>query len=151
MCSGMDILTVDVIHEAASGREYILEVNGTSSGLAPDFAEEDNLHIRQLVLDRVNSLISAAAAGQDPPGGQRDQMAAADNDSSGSTSNDVAAVVAPCAANGGGAAVTDEDEARAEAVRDPADPPDGKGNEVSAPDPNEEAAAAAAAPDPNSA
>ena len=32
-CSGgLDILTVDAIVESGTGKEYILEVNGTSSG-----------------------------------------------------------------------------------------------------------------------
>ena len=50
---GLDICTVDALVEA-SGREWILEVNGTSSGLFSDRAAEDNLHIRDLVLARMN-------------------------------------------------------------------------------------------------
>jgi len=46
---------VDAIHESSTGREYILEVNGTSSGLAPDVAAEDNLHIRDLVVEKMNA------------------------------------------------------------------------------------------------
>lgn len=41
------------------GKEYILEVNGTSSGLAPDFDTEDNEHIRDLVLERMNECLCA--------------------------------------------------------------------------------------------
>mmetsp|Transcript_75900 Transcript_75900/g.216481 ORF Transcript_75900/g.216481 Transcript_75900/m.216481 type:complete len:112 (+) Transcript_75900:215-550(+) len=55
MFGGLDILTVDAIHESSTGREYILEVNGTSSGLAPDVAAEDNLHIRDLVVEKMNA------------------------------------------------------------------------------------------------
>mmetsp|Transcript_11266 Transcript_11266/g.25215 ORF Transcript_11266/g.25215 Transcript_11266/m.25215 type:complete len:346 (-) Transcript_11266:82-1119(-) len=58
MFGGLDILTVDAIVEEGSGQEYILEVNGTSSGLHPDCAEEDNIHIRDLVLAKMNAEIS---------------------------------------------------------------------------------------------
>ena len=57
MFGGLDILTVDVIHDSATGKEYILEVNGTSSGLMPERAEEDNRKIRDLVLKRMNQLL----------------------------------------------------------------------------------------------
>jgi len=50
---GLDICTVDAIHCAKSGREFILEVNGTSSGLAPEHAAEDTRYIRDLVLERI--------------------------------------------------------------------------------------------------
>jgi len=56
MFGGLEILAVDAIVEAGTGREYILEVNGTSIGLHPDCAEEDNAHIRELVLERMNGL-----------------------------------------------------------------------------------------------
>lgn len=52
----MDILTVDAIVEETTGRTFILEVNGTSSGLAPDTEKEDNAHIGELVLDRMRQL-----------------------------------------------------------------------------------------------
>jgi len=48
MFGGMDIITVDVV-VAEDGEEFILEVNGTASGLAPSRAEEDNHIIRDLV------------------------------------------------------------------------------------------------------
>ena len=54
MFGGLDICTVDVIHEEGTSKEYILEVNGTSSGLLPDHAKEDNGHIRDVVLKRMN-------------------------------------------------------------------------------------------------
>ena len=56
MFGGLDILTVDAIVEESTGEEYILEVNGTSSGLHPDCADEDNNHIRDLVVDRLNEM-----------------------------------------------------------------------------------------------
>ena len=46
---------MDVLHEHETGREYILEVNGTSSGLRPDQAEEDNNHIRDLTLAKMDA------------------------------------------------------------------------------------------------
>jgi len=52
MFGGMDILTVDVLVES-NGTEHILEVNGTSSGLCPDCADEDNATIRDLVLEKL--------------------------------------------------------------------------------------------------
>eukprot|EP00462_Mataza_sp_D1_P001529 CAMPEP_0175096396 /NCGR_PEP_ID=MMETSP0086_2-20121207/4711_1 /TAXON_ID=136419 /ORGANISM="Unknown Unknown, Strain D1" /LENGTH=385 /DNA_ID=CAMNT_0016369797 /DNA_START=29 /DNA_END=1186 /DNA_ORIENTATION=- len=55
MFGGMDIITVDVV-VAEDGEEFILEVNGTASGLAPSRAEEDNHIIRDLVLQRISTL-----------------------------------------------------------------------------------------------
>mmetsp|Transcript_62988 Transcript_62988/g.177667 ORF Transcript_62988/g.177667 Transcript_62988/m.177667 type:complete len:348 (+) Transcript_62988:145-1188(+) len=57
MFGGLDILTVDAIVEEGTGREVILEVNGTSSGLHPDRAEEDNRHIMELVLGRMDEAL----------------------------------------------------------------------------------------------
>jgi len=51
---GLDILTVDAIVEEGTGKEYILEINGTSSGLHPDCEDEDNGYIRELVLDAMD-------------------------------------------------------------------------------------------------
>eukprot|EP01062_Namystynia_karyoxenos_P070046 TRINITY_DN65422_c0_g1_i1.p1 TRINITY_DN65422_c0_g1~~TRINITY_DN65422_c0_g1_i1.p1 ORF type:complete len:385 (+),score=133.98 TRINITY_DN65422_c0_g1_i1:87-1157(+) len=68
---GLDICTVDAVH-TTDGKEIILEVNGTSSGLFPDVADADNIIIRDLVLQRMNSLAGGAAAAPPPPGaGQR--------------------------------------------------------------------------------
>eukprot|EP00435_Cladocopium_sp_Y103_P062567 s406_g24.t1 len=55
---GLDILTVDAIIEAETGKELILEVNGTSSGLHPDKAQEDNQFIKELLLERMNAAFS---------------------------------------------------------------------------------------------
>lgn len=55
MFGGLDICTVDAIHDRESGKEYILEVNGTSSGLAPDNAEVDNRQIKDLTLAKMNA------------------------------------------------------------------------------------------------
>eukprot|EP00947_MAST-08B_sp_MAST-8B-sp1_P000919 g919.t1 len=62
---GLDICTVDAIHDAATGKELILEVNGTSSGLAPDDAitAEDNGHIRDLVLAKMNAALVGSGSG----------------------------------------------------------------------------------------
>ena len=46
---------VDVLHERESGQEFILEVNGTSSGLSPEVAEEDNQHIREVTMQKMNA------------------------------------------------------------------------------------------------
>jgi glutathione synthase/RimK-type ligase-like ATP-grasp enzyme len=54
MFGGLDILTVDAIVEEGTEKEFILEVNGTSSGFHPDCEVEDNMHIREIVLERMN-------------------------------------------------------------------------------------------------
>jgi len=55
MFGGLDILAVDAIHPA-NGKEVILEVNDTAIGLAPDVEDEDNRHIRDLVLEKISQL-----------------------------------------------------------------------------------------------
>jgi glutathione synthase/RimK-type ligase-like ATP-grasp enzyme len=66
MFGGLDILSVDAIVEEGTGKEFIMEVNGTSSGLFPDNAEEDNRHIAELVIERMNSELRAPASSADP-------------------------------------------------------------------------------------
>lgn len=56
MFGGLDILAVDAIVDG-EGNESILEVNGTSIGLHPERAAEDNEHIRDLVLDKMNEVL----------------------------------------------------------------------------------------------
>jgi len=56
MFGGLDILAVDAIVDG-EGIERILEVNGTSIGLHPERAAEDNEHIRDLVLDKMNEAL----------------------------------------------------------------------------------------------
>jgi len=53
---GLDICAVDAIH-TEDGNEYILEVNGTSSGLLPEMSEEDNGYIRDVTLQRMEQLL----------------------------------------------------------------------------------------------
>lgn len=62
MFGGLDILTVDAIVEEGTGRELILEVNGTSSGLHPDKAAEDNQHIKELLLVRMDEALCRQSA-----------------------------------------------------------------------------------------
>jgi glutathione synthase/RimK-type ligase-like ATP-grasp enzyme len=57
MFGGLDICTVDAIHDRQTGKEFIIEVNGTSSGLAPDNAVEDSGFIRDLVLEKMNVVL----------------------------------------------------------------------------------------------
>ena len=57
MFGGLDIFAVDAITEDGTGQEHILEVNGTSIGLHPDHAAEDNLHIRDLALAQMNAAL----------------------------------------------------------------------------------------------
>ncbi|XP_075265730.1 synapsin-like [Convolutriloba macropyga] len=59
MFGGLDICTMDVVCcKDVNGvrKEYILEVNDTSSGLAPFCEEEDNRKIRDLVLGKMKTL-----------------------------------------------------------------------------------------------
>merc|ERR1711871_1545925 len=57
MFDGLDIRTVDAIHDSSTGQELILEVNGTSSGLFADNELEDNGFIRDLVIEKINQTI----------------------------------------------------------------------------------------------
>lgn len=59
MFGGLDIMAVDAIEEEPHGKEWILEVNGTSVGLLPECAAEDNLHIRNLTVQRMNEVLCA--------------------------------------------------------------------------------------------
>lgn len=61
---GLDILTVDAIVEEGTGKEYILEVNGTSSGLCPECEGEDNEHIKNVVLARMNEFLCRDGTGE---------------------------------------------------------------------------------------
>ena len=53
---GLDIVTVDCIHRASDGKYYILEMNGTSSGLAPSRLLEDQADIKDIVMRKIKSL-----------------------------------------------------------------------------------------------
>jgi len=55
---GIDILAVDAIH-TVTGKEYIMEVNDTSIGLAPDNELEDMGHIRDLVMKQMELIYSS--------------------------------------------------------------------------------------------
>ena len=60
----LDILSVDAIvsqphPRTGERRTYILEVNGTSSGLMPDREDEDNLLIAALVLEKLGKIYNA--------------------------------------------------------------------------------------------
>ena len=57
MFGGLDICTVDVL-VSDDGKESILEVNGTSSGLMLEREEEDNEDIRDLVIEKMNKLMN---------------------------------------------------------------------------------------------
>jgi len=52
---GLDILTVDAIH-TPDGKDYILEINDTASGLLAKNEIEDMGHIRDLCIRRINEL-----------------------------------------------------------------------------------------------
>jgi len=57
---GLDILAVDAIH-ASNGKEYILEVNDSAIGLCPDTEEEDSLHIRDVVMEKLLAQFPASS------------------------------------------------------------------------------------------
>jgi len=50
---GMDILALDVVHEANSEKEYILEMNDCSIGLGRQHEDEDLVLIRDLILQKM--------------------------------------------------------------------------------------------------
>eukprot|EP01127_Copromyxa_protea_P003706 TRINITY_DN1349_c0_g1_i1.p1 TRINITY_DN1349_c0_g1~~TRINITY_DN1349_c0_g1_i1.p1 ORF type:complete len:431 (-),score=124.13 TRINITY_DN1349_c0_g1_i1:44-1162(-) len=52
---GMEICAMDVLQVAATGKEYILECNSSAIGLNGRHAEEDNKHIRDLVLRKMEA------------------------------------------------------------------------------------------------
>jgi len=49
---GLDILTVDAIH-TSDGKDWILEMNDTASGFAPENLDEDMEHVVELVMKRL--------------------------------------------------------------------------------------------------
>lgn len=53
---GLDILTIDAIHDSNKDRFLIMEVNGTSSGLCPGAEEEDNGYIAEIVFKKATKL-----------------------------------------------------------------------------------------------
>lgn len=77
---GLDILSVDAIVDDHTGQEFILEVNGTSSGFAPNCAAEDNEHIRDLLvaeLEKVATADEEAAAAAAAAASKKNEGAAA--------------------------------------------------------------------------
>ena len=52
-CGGLDILGLDLIHDREKDTYHILELNDTAIGLVHRVAQEDNEHIRDLVLFRM--------------------------------------------------------------------------------------------------
>lgn len=56
---GLDIVTVDAIHSSVDDSEHILEMNGTSSGFMPDCADEDNGHVADVVVAKMEALVKA--------------------------------------------------------------------------------------------
>lgn len=54
---GLDICTVDAIFDHDSGQAQIMEVNGTSSGFSPFRTEEDSLHLKELVIEKMNEAL----------------------------------------------------------------------------------------------
>jgi len=50
---GLDILGIDILH-GKDGKDYILEINDTAPGLMFEHEEEDCIHIRDLVIERMN-------------------------------------------------------------------------------------------------
>lgn len=52
---GLDMFTLDVM-KLKDGSERILELNDSSMGLLYDFEEEDNAHIVDLVMSKINQM-----------------------------------------------------------------------------------------------
>lgn len=53
---GMELCTLDVLHDKLQDKYFILELNGGSSGLSPYHAVADNKIIGQMVIDKLNQL-----------------------------------------------------------------------------------------------
>ena len=62
MFGGLDICTVDAIYDADLDKEFIMEVNGSSSGFSPDadIMEADNIAVKQLVMAKLNALYESS-------------------------------------------------------------------------------------------
>jgi len=52
---GMDILAVDALH-GKDGKDYIIELNDTAIGILADRWEEDSITLRDLTLDRMDTI-----------------------------------------------------------------------------------------------
>jgi synapsin len=59
---GLDICTVDAIHDSRTDEDVIMEVNGTSSGLSPEAKEEDHQFLKELVLEKMNQVLVQATS-----------------------------------------------------------------------------------------
>jgi len=53
---GLDILAVDVLYSEKQNKFYIIEVNDSMFGVADQYADEDNAHLREVVLYRMNQV-----------------------------------------------------------------------------------------------
>ena len=54
-----------MLRDTATGKEYILEMNGTSSGFCPDREDEDNILVRDLVLAKMEATLHATVRSSD--------------------------------------------------------------------------------------
>ena len=54
--NGLDICTVDAIHDAENDKNYIMEINGTSSGFHATREVEDHKHLQLLVIQRMSEI-----------------------------------------------------------------------------------------------
>lgn len=57
---GLDWFALDTIHDEATDKDYILELNGTSIGLGPEREDEDNRLIRGIALRKLRGLNSTS-------------------------------------------------------------------------------------------
>lgn len=51
---GMDILAVDAIHGKKTGKDHIIELNGTAIGILPERWLSDSKYISEMVVERIN-------------------------------------------------------------------------------------------------
>ncbi|KAL0480727.1 Syn2, partial [Acrasis kona] len=54
----MDILTVDAVGVGEEGQEYILEINDTASGFASENKLSDNVHVRDLAINKIENIFN---------------------------------------------------------------------------------------------
>jgi len=64
---GLDICALDLLHSKTDGSVKILELNDTAIGLVHKYKDEDMVHIREIVLQRMSCLFPARGSATDSP------------------------------------------------------------------------------------
>lgn len=78
---GMDILSIDGVHDRTTGRDYIIEVNDSAIGLNVRHRDEDCRHIADLVLAKLSQVEAQYAAEDAARAAKEEEVAAKKADS----------------------------------------------------------------------